>query len=735
MNLTRAALEKNRVTLVALVVIAIAGVQAFFSLPQAEDPGFTMRVATVITYFPGASPERIEQLVTDKVEKAVQEMPELDSVTSQSKTGISIVFVTIKQEYKLMRPIWDDLRRKIEAVTPQLPEGVAGPFVNDDFGDVFGTVLAVTGDGFTYAEMKEIADEVRDELLLIPEVAKVDIYGAQEERIFVEYSNARLAELGLSPLQLRAILDSSNIIIPGGDVRTADEEIVLEPTGNFESVDELRRTVVTLPGRGELIYLEDVARVYRDYVDPRRSEARYTGEPALVLAMSLREGGNIITLGGAVRETIERLRRQYPHGIELDFVHFQADVVAGKVHDFVRALLQAVGIVMLVMLGFLGLRTGLVVAGLIPMAILMSFLLMATFGIGIDQMSLAALMIALGMLIDNAIIMSESIMVQVGEGKPVREAAIDSANELRVPLLVSSLTTSAAFLPIFLAKSDTGEYTAPLFKVVTITLLSSWLLSLTMTPLLCVMFLKVKKAPTDERFESRFYRRYRGFLLLLLRHRLLSVGAVVLVFIAAMMLAAFVPAVFFPPHDRPLMVVELRLPLGTPLERTREVVDEVERFLAENYLVSEEEAAAGAAGVTSWAAFVGEGAPQFVLTYAQEQPAPEYAVLVVNAVSRKFVDRAVVELRAFCDAGFPGLKAQIGPLKYGPPVNNPIEVRISGRDPDTVFELVDAVAAKLREIPGPIAIADDWGARSKKLLVQIDQDRARRAGVTNQDVA
>ncbi|MCP4560917.1 MAG: efflux RND transporter permease subunit, partial [Bosea sp.] len=280
-----------------------------------------------------------------------------------------------------------------------------------------------------------------------------------EERIFVEYSNARLAELGLSPLQLRSILGSSNIIIPGGDVRTADEEIVLEPTGNFESVDELRRTVVTLPGRGELIYLEDVARVYRGYVDPRRSEARYTGEPALVLAMSLREGGNIITLGRAVRETVERLRRQYPHGIELDFVHFQADVVAGKVDDFVRALLQAVGIVMLVMLGFLGLRTGLVVASLIPMAILMSFLLMSIFGIGIHQMSLAALMIALGMLIDNAIIMSESIMVQMSEGKPVREAAIDSANELRVPLLVSSLTTSAAFLPIFLAKSDTGEYT------------------------------------------------------------------------------------------------------------------------------------------------------------------------------------------------------------------------------------------------------------------------------------
>ncbi|WP_346364185.1 efflux RND transporter permease subunit, partial [Bosea sp. (in: a-proteobacteria)] len=277
--------------------------------------------------------------------------------------------------------------------------------------------------------------------------------------MFVEYSNARLAELGLSPLQLRSILGSSNIIIPGGDVRTADEEIVLEPTGNFESVDELRRTVVTLPGRGELIYLEDVARVYRGYVDPRRSEARYTGEPALVLAMSLREGGNIITLGRAVRETVERLRRQYPHGIELDFVHFQADVVAGKVDDFVRALLQAVGIVMLVMLGFLGLRTGLVVASLIPMAILMSFLLMSIFGIGIHQMSLAALMIALGMLIDNAIIMSESIMVQMSEGKPVREAAIDSANELRVPLLVSSLTTSAAFLPIFLAKSDTGEYT------------------------------------------------------------------------------------------------------------------------------------------------------------------------------------------------------------------------------------------------------------------------------------
>ena len=733
MNLTRLAIEKNRVTFVVLAVIILAGLQAYFGMPQSEDPGFTIRTAMVTTRFPGASPERVELLVTDKLEKAIQEIPQIDVIDSQSKTGMSLIMVEVQERYKEMRPIWDDLRRKVERATGELPDGVLPPEVNDEFGDVFGTVINLTGDGFSYAELKDVADEVRDELLLIDEVAKVAIHGEQEERIFVEYNNARLAELSLSPSQLTNILESRNIINPGGQVYTHDEEIALEPSGNFESVDDLRRTIISLPDRNELIYLEDVAQVERGYVDPPRRRMRASGEPGLALAVSMREGGNIVVLGEQVRATIDRLQASYPHGIDFDFVQFQAGEVEKKVDDFIGNLLQAVGIVMLVMLVSLGLRTGLIVASLIPMAIVMSFIFMSLFGVGINSMSLAALIIALGLLVDNAIVTSESIMVQVADGQAVKAAAIATAQELKMPLLVSSLTTAAAFLPIFLAKSAVGEYTAALFQVVTITLLCSWLLALTMIPLLCVLFLRVPRAAEDV-FAGSFYRRYRGLLLTALNRPLLTMALVALAFIGAIQLFGLVPAIFFPPNERQSLTAELFLPTGTPLARTEEVAIEVEKFIADNLRRSAEEIAAGEHGVTNWATFIGEGAPRFFLSYGPEQASPEYAILVINASSRAYVDVAVAELREFCQR-FPGLKAKIEPLPLGPPAGDPIEVRISGRETDTIFRIVEQVKARLAEVEGPRNIADDWGARSKKLLVRINAARAQRAGVTHQDVA
>jgi len=750
MNLTRAAIERSVVTWVALALIAVAGVQSFLTLPQAEDPGFIVRTALVLTYFPGASPERVELLVTDKLEKAVREMPELDFVASESKNGVSIVFVNVASAYDEMRPIWDDLRRKVDGVAGELPDGVRGPFVNDDFGEVFGTLVTLTGDGFSYAELKQVADRVRDELLLVPDVAKVDVHGAQDERVFVEYNNATLAELGLSTQQLKSTLEARNITLPGGEVRTAEETIVLEPSGNFESVDDLRRTLISVPGSDELIFLGDVARVERGYVDPPRAAVRVDGEPGLVLAVSLREGGNIVTLGAGVRATVDRLRADLPVGLDLGYAQFQADAVETKVSDFVGNLVQAVVIVMLVMLISLGLRTGLVVASLIPMAILAAFVLMSFFSIGLDQMSLASLIIALGMLVDNAIVMSESILVQMEEGKTAVAAAVDSAAELRIPLLTSSLTTAAAFLPIYLAESTTGEYTAPLFKVVTITLLCSWLLALTMIPLLCVTFLRVKKRPPAEEggeaaagggepgFETPFYRAYRGVLLTLLRHRWLTVAAVALLFVGVMSLMRYVPNIFFPPNDRPTLTAELRLPTGTPLAATARVVDEVEAFVRDELWVGGDgdgEAEEPRQGVTGWTTYLGEGAPRFFLSFNPEQASPDYAILLINTTSRPVVDQVVERLTEFTDGRFPGLKATIRPLPLGAPTDNPVEVRISGRDVDRVFALAGSVAKKLAEIAGTRGIADDWGARSKKLVVAIDPARAQRAGVSNQDVA
>ena len=731
MNVTRFAIENNRITGVALLVIMVAGIGAYSSMPRNEDPGFVIRTALVQTFFPGASPERVEQLVTDKLEKVIQEIPELDAVRSESKTGTSIIWVDILERYKNMRPIWDNLRRKVEKAVPDLPDGIQGPYVNDEFGDVYGILITLIGDGFSYSDLKDVADDVRDELLRLGDVAKVEITGDQDERVFVEYNNARLSELGISPIQLQQMLETTNIIIPGGDITTADEKIVLEPSGNFESFDEIRRTVINIPGTDEMLYLEDVVDLKRGYIDPPKTMMRASGEPALGLAVSMREGGNILDLGEQVKQVIKRSQSLFPIGIEFDMIQYQPGAVDKKINDFVGNLVQAVVIVAGVMLLTLGLRTGLVVASLIPMAMVMNFMVMGFFHIGLDQMSLAALIIALGLLVDNAIVMSESTMVQMAAGKPAIEAAIDSANELKIPLLTSSLTTAAAFLPIYLAESNAGEYTAPIFKVVTITLLCSWILALTMIPMFCVYFLKVKVDNTEEGFQSPYYVRYRKALLGMLQYPWITMAVVGGVFTIAMMSFSLIPAIFFPPNDRPTFTAEMELPTGTPIERTELVMKTIEGYIQKELLVNDERTQ----GVTNWGTYIGQGAPRFILPYAPEQARPEYAYLLMNATSREIFGTLIAQLEEFCRNNFPDLKATIRPLDLGPPAWPPIEVRVSGRDTNVLFDLVDQIKEKLGSIPGTRLIDDDWGARSKKIVVDINQPRALRAGVTSQDIA
>ncbi|HEX9654400.1 MAG TPA: efflux RND transporter permease subunit, partial [bacterium] len=736
MDITRFAIEKKRITSVVLLLIAVAGLMAYSSMPRAEDPGFIVRTALIITNFPGASPERVELLVTEKLEKAIQQMPEVDDIISESKPGKSIIYVNVKESYRQMRPIWDSLRRKVDDAKSELPSAVVGPFVNDEFGDVFGTLIAVSGEGYSYAELKDIADDIRNELLLIEQVAKVDIFGAQEERVFVEFNNARLAEVGISPGQLQQILESRNIIFPGGEVFTEDEQIVLEPSGNFESVDELKKTVIKLPWQNQLVFLESIANIERGYIDPPRTKVRYGGQPALMVAVSLREGGNITVLGEEVLQQVQRFKEIYPIGVDFDIVYLQSAFVNKKVSDFVSNLLQAVVIVMGTMLVFLGLRTGLVVSSLIPMAMVMALLVMSFFDIGLDQMSLASLIIALGMLVDNAIVMSESIMVQMSEGKGAVPAAIDSAQELRIPLLTSSLTTAAAFLPIFLAESAVGEYTAPLFKVVTITLLCSWLLSLTMTPLLCVSFLKVKK--TEEGYHTKFYQTYRDLLLGGLRRPWVTLTAILVIFFGVMQLFRFIPQIFFPANDKAVMEMGLTMPVGTPLEKTDRVIAQIDDFIGREMPAQfDEKGEVVKHGIVSWTSFIGSGAPKYALGYNPEPSTPEYAYILLNTTDRwKIDDEFIPKLDAFCRQAFPDLNADIGPLDMGPPVEAPIQVRVSGKDANQVFAYTDQVKAYLEnEITGSKNVRDDWGLRSKKLFVRINQPRAQRAGLTSEDIA
>ncbi len=732
MDLTRAAIERNRITITVVALLIIGGVLAFQSIPKAQDPGFIIRTVLITTRFPGASPERIEQLITDKIEKKAQEMPEIDSITSESRTGISIVYVNFKESYKIMRPIFDDLRRKIDTVVPDLPQGSTPPEINDEFGDVFGVVYTLTGDGFSYAELKIVADELRDVLLKEPDIAKVDIHGAQQEVVFVEYNNARLSELGLSPQQLSASLASVNILSSGGDIVSGRERITLEPTGNYESLDDLRRTVIQLPG-GALVYLEDIVNVYRGYKDPPKSIARVNGQPTLALAASMREGGDILKLGARLKELMPELIAEYPWGINLQTVWYQSDLVETNVRNFSRSLLQAIVIVIVVMVGFLGLRTGLVVGALIPTTMISTFFAMQIFDITVNQISLAALIISLGLLVDNAIVIVESILVKRERGVSPIDAAVESGRELRTPLLVSSLTTAAAFMPIAMAKSAVGEYTSDIFYVVGLALLISWLLAMTFIPMLTTVALRCSADPvsTENTFDGRWYRYYRRLLGVSLRCPYRFIGIVILMFALAIVGMGLVRQEFIAPSEDPVFTAKLEMPLGTSIEASQQVIDDVDEFIHKTYYAPQ----SGEPAIRNWLTFIGEGGPRFQLSLNPPNPNPANTFLIANTTSGDRVDEVMRGIERYVREAHPDLAAQVKRLENGPPVDYPIIVRLSGQNIDSLYSMAEEVTAYLYENPAISDVKNTWGLQTKKLLVRVNQELARRSGVTSEDVA
>jgi len=729
MNITRMAITNNRTTFMLLLVIIFFGINAYKNMPKDYDPGFIIRTAQVITQFPGASPERVEMLITDKLERVIQELPELDFVKSESRTGISIISVNIKESYRNLRPIWDNLRRKIDAAQLDLPPESSPSVVNDEFGDVFGIVIGLTAEGYDYRDMKTIADQAKDALLRLSQTAKVEIFGEQKEHVFLEYDNAHLANLGISPSQLSEQLSNRNIVNPGGSIILGNEQITLEPSGNFEDIEEIKKTIIQIPGSDRLLYLSDLVNIKRSYVDPMQSKVSLSGQQGLSIAVAMRHGGNNILLGEQVTELINDFNQNYPIGVEFETVSFLPYDVEKKVDDFSSSLMQAVIIVTLVMLFSLGFRTGLIVAVLIPSSMIFGILIMSFFNIGIDQISLAALIISLGMLVDNGIVMSESIMVSMEKGKKAIDAAVDSANELKVPLLTSSLTTAAAFLPIFLAESATGEYTASLFKVVSITLLCSWVLSMTLIPMLCVQFMKVKK--TTQLFDSTFFIGYRAVLINLLRFRWLTLAVTLALFITAVWGLSFVPKLFFPPSDRAFFKMEMELPIGTTLAATERVTQQIEAYIQNDLQASKEQET----GVTNWVTYLGSGGPRFLLTHNPKPTSSNFALMIINVTSKAEVDETMAKLERFSMANFPDLLVKLRKIENGSPIENPVEVRINGNDTEQLFVIVEQVKQRMAQINGIKAISDNWGMPIKKLEVNIDQSRARRAGVSSKDIA
>lgn len=737
MNIAECTIKNNRISKVLLLFIVAAGLSAYFNMPREENPAIPVQEAVVLAQFPGAASEKVERLLTEPLEEAIQTLPEVFKIESQSIDGLSIILVTVREDITILKPIWDRLRIKVAEVA--LPDGALPPYVNDEFGDVFGMLFALTVDvrlvkddatgasrweGLSYRELEDIADHVKKRLLRIPGVGKVELHGVQDECIFVEVSNARAGDSDIIA-QLSNIMVGRNTIQRSGRLNIGPERVTLETSGEFRSIDDIRRISLAMPGTAESLCLEDVAEVKRSYQDPPLRIVLFNGKPAVVIAVNMAEGGNIIELGERVRAELAQIEQGLPLGFAFQDIMFQPKFVNRNITDFTINLIEAFILILVVMTIFSGWRAGVVTGTLVPMAIFFCLMLMPLMGVILQQVALAALIISLGILVDNGVVMSEEIVVRLNRGEERTSAAVNAVRTLWLPLLSGSLTTIAAFLPIFLAKAPVGEYTRSIFIVVLITLTGSWLLSLTMIPMLCRSLLSDRREASGDvdEFSARPYQIFRSILLAALHHRLLLIALTCMLVGMGVYFMARVPTVFFPPALRECALVDFLLPYGTNIRETEERM----RQFQEKILQDER--------VESVAGFVGYGGPRWSLMIRPEQPKENYAYCMVNLKNVKDVRPYLNDLRRLLNSEFPELRGTVKELENGPAVGSPIQIRLSGDDMRTLYGLRDRVLAAIGDVPGLCNVRDDWGEWGKKVELDINQQAARRAGLSSVEVA
>lgn len=736
MNLTKFAIEKSRITFTLLAVVVIMGLTLYKSLPRDSMPPYTVRVATIVSSFPGASPERVELLVTDKIEKKAQEIPEVKEINSTSRTGLSIVSVTLKDQVspEELQSIWDKLRRKLNGIR-DLPNGVKPDLNDDDVGVVYGIIVGLISDGYSYTEMKDYADDLRDELINLDDAAKVEYGGVQDERVFIEFDEAQLKEYGLTSTSLQNIISTTNILDSGGEVNLDNERIILEPTGNYDSLEDIKNTLIPIGDGKQVVQLRDITNVRKGYIEPATSIVHVNGQPAISLSISLIDGANIIKLGEEVDKVINKWNKQLPIGMEIQRLSSLDTFVDKSIDGFISNLVQSIVIVLAVMLVFLGFRTGLIVASLIPLVTVMTLMLMGVIEMGLNQVTLAALIMALGMMVDNAIVVSESIMVKMEKGMNVKDAAITSCSELIIPLLISTLTTSVAFLSFFLAESTMGDIMGPIFVVITLALLSSWIVSLTVITLLCYFFLKVKpKGESKPGLMDRMFDflkvYYKSLIIGALNLKRTVIFGIIGLFILSLFGFGLVPFIFFPDSDRNMITIDINLPLGTKLERTVLVVEEIEKFISNELLVNESRSE----GIADWSSYIGQGPNSYDLGYSQDEANSSYAHILVNTSSFEVNKQMIGKLDEYCFSSFPNADIKVGPLGAGG-TGTPIEIKVSGKDPNVLSELSEQIKTQLSKISGTKNVKDDWGPKTKKFIIDINQNNAQLAGITNQDIA
>jgi multidrug efflux pump subunit AcrB len=719
-NLSRWALEHKSFVVYLMLITALAGILLYHKLGREEDPPFTIKTMVVKTLWPGATTLETVQQVTERIEKKLEELPNLDYLKSYSKPGESVVFVNLKDTTRAadVPDLWYQVRKKIGDIKQTLPREVVGPFFNDEFGDTYSLVLALTADGFSHRELRDQAERVRAELLGVPDTSKIDLLGTQDEKIYLEFSTQQLAAMGLDVSQLLQTLQAQNAIQPSGALDAVEEKIAVRVSGQFTSEESLR--AVNFRVNGQFFRLSDIAKIRRGYVDPQQPMFRYNGTPAIGLAISMTKNADVLAFGEHIKQRLAKLTADLPVGIETHLVADQPEVVEEAVGEFIKTLIEAVVIVLAVSFLSLGWRPGIVVAIAIPLVLAITFVAMKLAGISLQRISLGALIIGLGLLVDDAMIAVETMITKLEQGSDKIAAATFAYTSTAFPMLTGTLVTIAGFVPVGFAASSAGEYCFTLFGVVAIALIASWVVAVLFTPLTGVFILTDRlKAHGHE--PSAMARLFMRMLDRVLRLRYAVIGGTVALFVAALIGMQFVQQQFFPSSDRPELLVDLTLPQGSSLTATRKTVDDLEKILKTD------------PDVEHWSFYVGSGAIRFYLPLDQQLANDFFAQAVV--VTKGFKVRTAVQQRilaALRGREFEQVLARVSPLELGPPVGWPLKFRISGPDAMKVRELAQSFASVLGNSPNAHNINFDWNEPSKVVRVEVDQDRARALGISSQ---
>lgn len=732
-NLSAWALNNRPLVLFAMVLIALIGMRSYSSLGQSEDPPFTFKAMVIHTLWPGATAEEMAQQVTERIEKKLMETGEFEKVISFSRPGESQVTFVARDSLgaKQVPELWYQIRKKISDIRHTLPPGVQGPFFNDEFGTTFGNIYALTGTGFDYAVLKDYADRVQLQLQRVPDVGKVEIFGLQDEKIWIELSNTRLASLGLPLQAVQQALAEQNTVSATGFFETATDRVQLRVSGRFETVKEIREFPMRI---GERTFrLGDIAEVRRGFNDPAAPRVRFMGDNALAVAVAMRDGGDILVLGKALEAEFARLQDTLPLGMELRKVSDQPAAVKESVGEFVQVLIEALLIVLLVCFFSLGFRTGLVVAFSIPLVLAMTFAVMHYFGIGLHKISLGALVLALGLMVDDAIIAVEMMAIKMEQGMGRVQAAGFAWTSTAFPMLTGTLITAAGFLPIATAASSVGEYTRSIFQVVGIALIVSWIAAVVFVPYLGdkllpdLARLKAAKhgsaAGEHDPYATPMYQRIRAVITWCVSHRTIVIAVTVLLFASSIFTFRFVPKQFFADSNRLELLLDIKLAEGASLKATQAQVESIENLLKER------------SGIENYVAYIGSGSPRFYLPLDQQLPAASFAqfVMITDGLQeREEVRNWLIETM---QEQFPELRARITRLENGPPVGYPVQFRVTGEHISEVRKLARQVAAVVRENTHVSNVHLDWEEPSKVVRLQIDQDRARAMGVSTASVS